>query len=153
MLILIWWKIFRFRHPKPIRNWDGIKNVTGKPNSCVQIDGIAFPGHPGKKYQQRITRLNDRIDNYFLEAFLTECGKIFILFFLCKRLPFSPIIFQKNYFNHQKNCNICAKMIINLLLDVCFLFVLYHDWTHLHNMKNIFYVYNNSRRSIFPKIV
>ena len=38
---------FRFQHPKPIKNWKGVLNVTGKPNSCVQNDGIAFPGHPG----------------------------------------------------------------------------------------------------------
>ena len=37
----------RFQHPRPIKPWTGVKNVTGKPNSCIQISGISFPGHPG----------------------------------------------------------------------------------------------------------
>ena len=41
---------FRFQHPKPIKNWKGVLNVTGKPNSCVQTEGIAFPGHPGRTF-------------------------------------------------------------------------------------------------------
>jgi len=39
----------RFANPRPVRPWHDVKNVTGKPNSCVQIEGVGFPGHPGEK--------------------------------------------------------------------------------------------------------
>ena len=27
----------RFRHPRPIDPWEGIKETTKKPNSCIQV--------------------------------------------------------------------------------------------------------------------
>ena len=41
---------FRFANPRPVRPWHDVKNVTGKPNSCVQIEGVGFPGHPGRTF-------------------------------------------------------------------------------------------------------
>lgn len=37
----------RFRHPRPIDKWDGIKNATSPPNSCVQIVDTVFGDFPG----------------------------------------------------------------------------------------------------------
>ena len=34
----------RFRHPRPIDPWDGIKDTTKKPNTCVQVIDNMFPG-------------------------------------------------------------------------------------------------------------
>ena len=37
----------RFRHPRPIDKWEGIKETTKPPNSCVQIRDTMFPGFAG----------------------------------------------------------------------------------------------------------
>ena len=37
----------RFRHPRPMDKWEGIKETTKLPNSCVQIKDEAFPGFEG----------------------------------------------------------------------------------------------------------
>ena len=37
----------RFRHPRPIDPWDGIKETTKKPNTCVQVKDTLFPGFAG----------------------------------------------------------------------------------------------------------
>jgi acetylcholinesterase len=37
----------RFRHPRPIDKWEGIKNATTPPNSCVQIVDTVFGDFPG----------------------------------------------------------------------------------------------------------
>ena len=34
----------RFRHPRPVDAWEGIKETTKKPNACVQIYDKMFPG-------------------------------------------------------------------------------------------------------------
>ena len=38
MLILV---ILRFRHPRPIDQWEGIKQTTRLPNTCVQIKVVS----------------------------------------------------------------------------------------------------------------
>jgi acetylcholinesterase len=37
----------RFRHPRPVERWEGIKNTTAPPNSCVQIVDTVFGDFPG----------------------------------------------------------------------------------------------------------
>ena len=37
----------RFRHPRPMDKWKGIKETTKLPNTCVQIYDTAFPGFLG----------------------------------------------------------------------------------------------------------
>ncbi len=37
----------RFRHPRPMDKWEGVKETTKLPNSCVQIKDEAFPGFEG----------------------------------------------------------------------------------------------------------
>lgn len=34
----------RFRAPKPVEKWDGVKDATNFPNSCYQMPDTAFPG-------------------------------------------------------------------------------------------------------------
>ena len=37
----------RFRHPRPIDRWEGVKETTKSPNTCVQIKDSMFPGFSG----------------------------------------------------------------------------------------------------------
>jgi len=39
---------WRFRHPRPIKKWSGVKDVREPPNSCVQIIDTVFPNFTGK---------------------------------------------------------------------------------------------------------
>jgi len=39
----------RFRHPRPIDPWEGIKETTKKPNTCVQVYDKLFPGFAGSE--------------------------------------------------------------------------------------------------------
>ena len=49
----------RFRHPQPMEPWPGVKDVTGKANSCVQIDGVVFPGFSGEEIWLPNTRVSE----------------------------------------------------------------------------------------------
>nr|AIY62314.1 acetylcholinesterase 1B [Lepeophtheirus salmonis] len=39
----------RFRHPKDINAWDGMKETTKHPNSCIQVVDTFFPGFEGSE--------------------------------------------------------------------------------------------------------
>ena len=39
----------RFRHPRPAIAWEGIKETTKMPNTCVQIKDTMFPGFSGSE--------------------------------------------------------------------------------------------------------
>jgi len=39
----------RFRHPRPVDPWDGIKNTLDQPNSCVQMRDETWPGFSGSE--------------------------------------------------------------------------------------------------------
>eukprot|EP00095_Tigriopus_kingsejongensis_P006002 maker-scaffold505_size153196-snap-gene-0.26 protein:Tk06002 transcript:maker-scaffold505_size153196-snap-gene-0.26-mRNA-1 annotation:"ace1 type acetylcholinesterase" len=49
----------RFRHPRPIDAWPGIKETTKLPNSCVQIYDTAFPGFFGSEMWNANTPLSE----------------------------------------------------------------------------------------------
>jgi len=39
----------RFRHPRPVDPWEGIKNTLDQPNSCVQMRDETWPGFSGSE--------------------------------------------------------------------------------------------------------
>lgn len=49
----------RFRHPRPIEKWTGIKETTKPPNSCVQIYDSMFPGFAGSEMWNANTPLSE----------------------------------------------------------------------------------------------
>jgi acetylcholinesterase len=49
----------RFRHPRPIDRWEGIKETTKWPNSCVQILDSLFPGFPGAEMWNANTPISE----------------------------------------------------------------------------------------------
>eukprot|EP00095_Tigriopus_kingsejongensis_P010296 maker-scaffold148_size310697-snap-gene-0.17 protein:Tk10296 transcript:maker-scaffold148_size310697-snap-gene-0.17-mRNA-1 annotation:"acetylcholinesterase 1" len=64
----MWWGIpfaeppigdLRFRAPKPIKRWKGIRDAVDKPNSCVQIVDTMFPGFSGAEMWNTNTRQSE----------------------------------------------------------------------------------------------
>ena len=49
----------RFRHPRPIDKWAGVRETTKLPNSCVQIHDTAFPGFWGAEMWNPNTPLSE----------------------------------------------------------------------------------------------
>ncbi|XP_059081080.1 acetylcholinesterase-like isoform X2 [Tigriopus californicus] len=49
----------RFRHPRPIDAWSGIKETTKLPNSCIQIYDTAFPGFYGSEMWNANTPISE----------------------------------------------------------------------------------------------
>ena len=49
----------RFRHPRPIDPWDGIKDTTKKPNTCVQVVDNMFPGFQGAEMWNANTPMSE----------------------------------------------------------------------------------------------
>ena len=49
----------RFRHPRPIDKWDGVKQTTRLPNSCVQIKDTMWPGFEGSEQWNANTPLSE----------------------------------------------------------------------------------------------
>ena len=49
----------RFRHPKPIDHWEGVKQTTKLPNSCVQIKDEMWPGFDGSEQWNANTPLSE----------------------------------------------------------------------------------------------
>lgn len=49
----------RFRHPRPIKSWSGIKETKDLPNSCPQIIDTFFPDFPGAAMWNPNTRLSE----------------------------------------------------------------------------------------------
>ncbi len=49
----------RYRHPRPVDKWTGIKETTKPPNSCVQIIDKLFPGFPGAEVWNPNTQLSE----------------------------------------------------------------------------------------------
>ena len=39
----------RFRHPRPLDSWTGIKETVNLPNTCIQITDTMFPGFAGSE--------------------------------------------------------------------------------------------------------
>ena len=50
---------FRFRHPRPIKNWNGVKDCTKPPNSCPQIIDTLFPDFAGAAMWNPNTQLSE----------------------------------------------------------------------------------------------
>ena len=57
LLILV--IILRFRHPRPIDQWEGVKQTTRLPNSCVQIKDTMWPGFEGSEQWNANTPLSE----------------------------------------------------------------------------------------------
>jgi acetylcholinesterase len=49
----------RFRHPRPVKTWSGIKETTDLPNSCPQIIDTFFPDFPGAGMWNPNTKLSE----------------------------------------------------------------------------------------------
>lgn len=49
----------RFQHPQPVDPWEGIKETTKKPNSCVQIKDTLFPGFAGSEMWNPNTQVSE----------------------------------------------------------------------------------------------
>ena len=49
----------RFRHPRPIDPWEGVKQTTKLPNSCVQIKDTMWPGFEGSEQWNANTPLSE----------------------------------------------------------------------------------------------
>ena len=49
----------RFRHPRPIDHWEGVKQTTKLPNSCVQIKDEMWPGFEGSEQWNANTKLSE----------------------------------------------------------------------------------------------
>nr|AXF92896.1 acetylcholinesterase 1b [Caligus rogercresseyi] len=63
----------RFRHPRPMQPWDGIRNATQPPNSCVQIDDTMFPGFDGTEKWNANTPISE--DCLYLSVTAPEIPK------------------------------------------------------------------------------
>jgi len=49
----------RFRHPRPMDQWEGIKDTVKNPNSCVQIKDTMWPGFEGSEAWNANTPLSE----------------------------------------------------------------------------------------------
>ena len=49
----------RFRHPRPMDHWEGIKDTVTNPNSCVQIKDTMWPGFEGSEAWNANTPLSE----------------------------------------------------------------------------------------------
>ena len=49
----------RFRHPRPIDRWEGVKETTKSPNTCVQIKDSMFPGFSGAEMWNANTPISE----------------------------------------------------------------------------------------------
>ncbi len=61
----------RFRHPRPIDPWEGIKETTKKPNSCIQV---SWNGKTRKAENLFSTKLKQNVSRWVLNKLynLTE---------------------------------------------------------------------------------
>ncbi len=50
---------WRFRHPRPIKKWAGVKDTREPPNSCVQIIDTLFPNFTGAQMWNPNTQLSE----------------------------------------------------------------------------------------------
>ena len=49
----------RFRHPRPMDHWEGVKDTVRNPNSCVQIKDTMWPGFEGSEAWNANTPLSE----------------------------------------------------------------------------------------------
>jgi len=49
----------RFRHPRPIDMWEGVKETKQLPNSCIQIKDTMWPGFHGSEAWNANTKLSE----------------------------------------------------------------------------------------------
>ena len=64
----VWWGIpyaeppvedLRFKRPVPIKPWQGVKKANKRPNACVQIKDVLFPGFPGAEMWNPNTKMSE----------------------------------------------------------------------------------------------